>query len=95
MVLATFAEKGWLSSKEVTHWILRGLLDEWDLELQHLNPTGVLHIAGFITVCEAFLGMKPHVDFFQRIFTERALSEGKLLGTTPMEGFAFAAAQVG
>ena len=47
-----------------THWFLRGLLNEWCLELQHLNPTGVLHIADFVTVCKAFLGMEPHVDFF-------------------------------
>ena len=45
-------------------WFLRGLLNEWGLELQHLNPTGVLHIDGFVTVCEAFLGMEPHMDFF-------------------------------
>ena len=38
---------------------------------------GVLHIAGFITVCEAFLGMEPHVDFFRWIFSGQALSEGK------------------
>ena len=50
------------------HWFLRGLLNEWGLELQHLNPTGVLHIAGFVTVCEAFLGMEPHADFFWRLF---------------------------
>ena len=50
-------------------WFLRGLLNEWGLELQHLNLTEVLHIAGFITVYEAFLGMEPHVDFFRRIFT--------------------------
>ena len=56
------------------HWFLRGLLNEWGLELQHLNPTRVLHIASFITVCEAFLRMEPHVDLFQRIFTGRALS---------------------
>ena len=47
-----------------THWFLHGLLNEWGLELQYLNPTGVLHVAGFITVCEAFLGMEPHVDHF-------------------------------
>ena len=47
------------------HWFLRGLLNKWGLELQHLNPTRVLHIAGFVTVCEAFLGMEPHVDLFQ------------------------------
>ena len=50
------------------HWFLRGLLNEWGLELQHLNPTRVLHVAGFITVCEAFLGMEPHMDLFRRIF---------------------------
>ena len=47
------------------HWFLCGLLNEWGLELQHLNPTGVLHIIGFVTVYEAFLGMEPHVDLFR------------------------------
>ena len=46
------------------HWFLRGLLNEWGLELQHLNPTRVLYIAGFVIVCKAFLGMEPHMDFF-------------------------------
>ena len=46
------------------HWFLHGLLNEWGLELQHLNPMGVLHIVGFVTICEAFLGIEPHVDFF-------------------------------
>ena len=45
------------------HWFLCGLLNEWGLELQHLNPMGVLHITSFVTVCEAFLGMEPHADF--------------------------------
>ena len=48
-----------------THWFLCGLLNEWGLELQHLNPMGVLHITGFVTVCEAFLGMEPHAYFFR------------------------------
>ena len=87
MVLATFAEKERLSPKEVEYWILRGLLDEWGLELQHLNPTGVLHIAGFITVYEAFFGMEPYVDSFRRIFTGRALSEVKPPRTKPVGGF--------
>ena len=46
------------------HWFLRGLLNEWGLELQHLNLTGVLRVAGFVTIYEAFLRMEPHVDFF-------------------------------
>ena len=47
------------------HWFLHSLLNEWGLELQHLNRTGVLHIAGFITVYEGFLRMEPHVDLFR------------------------------
>jgi len=47
----------------------------------------VLHIAIFITVCEAFLGMEPHVDLFQWIFSGRALSEGKLPRIAPVRGF--------
>ena len=39
-----------------THWFLRGLLNEWGLELQHLSPTRVLHIIDFITVYEASSG---------------------------------------
>ena len=66
---------------------MRGLLNEWGLELQHLNLTGVLHIVGFVTICEAFLGMEPHVDPFQWIFTGHALSEGKPPRTAPVGGF--------
>ena len=28
-----------------------------------------LHVAGFVTVCEAFIGMEPHLDSFRRIFS--------------------------
>ena len=49
---------------------------------------GLLHVAGFAMVCEAFLGMEPHVNFFRRIFTGRALSEGMLAWTTLVGGFA-------
>ena len=55
------------------HWFLCGLLNEWGLELQQLNPTRVLHIASFVIVCKAFLGMEPHVDLFRWIFIGRAL----------------------
>jgi len=54
----------------------------------------VLHVAGFITICEAFVGMEPHVDSFQRIFLGRALSEGKPSRTMPVGGFTLTAAQV-
>ena len=71
-----------------THWFLRGLLNEWGLELQHLNPMGVLHIAGFVTVCEAFLGIELHADFFRCLFSGRALMVGNPAEVAPVGGFA-------
>ena len=70
------------------HWFLHGLLNEWGLELQHHNLTGVMHVTGFIIVYKAFLRMELHVDFFQRIFTGQALSEGKPTRTASVGGFA-------
>ena len=69
------------------HWFLCGLLNEWGLELQHLNPTGVPHIVGFVTVCEAFLGMEPHADFFWQLFSPRALTVGDPAEVAPVGGF--------
>ena len=48
----------------------------------------MLHITGFSTVYEAFLGMEPHMDLFRWIFSERALSKGKPPRITPVGGFA-------
>ena len=54
----------------------------------------MLRVASFITVYEAFFGMEPYANSFQRIFIGRALSEGKPPRTAPVEGFAPVAAQV-
>ena len=55
----------------------------------------VLHVAGFVTVCEGFVGIEPHVGSFRRVFSGRALSERKTLRIAPVGGFALVAAQVG
>jgi hypothetical protein len=34
------------------------------VELQHLNPNGVLHVTGFVTLYEGFLRIDPHVNIF-------------------------------
>ena len=48
---------------------------------------GVLHITSFITVCEAFHGMEPHADIFQRLFSRRALSVGNPPKVASVGGF--------
>jgi hypothetical protein len=42
------------------HEFLRGLLFVYGMQLHQLTPNSLLHIACFITLCEAFLGIEPH-----------------------------------
>ena len=51
------------------HRFLRGLLDYYQVELQHLIPNGVQHMAAFIALCEGFLGIDPHFDLWWHFFT--------------------------
>jgi hypothetical protein len=46
----------------------RGLLYFYGLELHHLNLNSICHIAIFIHLCEAFLGIEPHWDLFRFLF---------------------------
>ena len=55
----------------------------------------VLHVIGFVTIYEAFVGMEPYGDLLWRVFSGRALLVGKPPRTALMGGFALAAAQVG
>jgi hypothetical protein len=43
-----------------THEFLCGLLFVYGVQLHQLMPNFLLHIACFITLCEAFLGVDPH-----------------------------------
>jgi hypothetical protein len=50
------------------HQFLQGLLDYYDIVLQHLNPNGIQHIAALITLCERFLGIDPHFELWRYFF---------------------------
>jgi hypothetical protein len=45
-----------------------GLLFHYGIELHHLNPNSILHIAIFVHFCEAFLGLEPHFNLFCYLF---------------------------
>ncbi|KAK1644808.1 hypothetical protein QYE76_062613 [Lolium multiflorum] len=53
------------------HEFLRGLLFVYGLQLHHLTPNSILHIAIFITLCESFLGTPPNWGLWKRIFLVR------------------------
>ena len=61
VVLATFAEKGLLPPKEV---VLAAFAEKGLLSSKEVAHWRVLHVAGFVTVYEAFIRMEPHVDSF-------------------------------
>jgi hypothetical protein len=42
------------------HEFLRGLLFVYGVQLHQLTPNSLLHIACFVTLCEAFLGIDLH-----------------------------------
>ena len=44
------------------------LLHFWGIQLHHLTPQSILHLAIFIHFCEAFLGILPHFHLFQHFF---------------------------
>jgi hypothetical protein len=60
--------------RHLAHLFLLGLLNEWGVKLQHLNPNGVLHIAGFVMLYEGFLEIDPHANLFQAFFHGRGLT---------------------
>lgn len=42
------------------HPFVWGLLFSYGLEIHNLHPNSMLHMACFITLCKAFLGINPH-----------------------------------
>jgi hypothetical protein len=57
VVLALFYKRG---IGFPLHPFVQGLLFFYGLEIQNLYPNSVLHMACFITLCEAFMGIDPH-----------------------------------
>ena len=57
-----FHERGFTTP---AHKFLRGLLHYYKIEVQHLNPNGIQHMAMFVALCEGFLGISPHFDLWR------------------------------
>jgi hypothetical protein len=57
------------------HRFLHSPLRYYDLKLHHLTPSGVLHIAAFMTPYEAYLGIDPELDLWKFFFHVRHLQD--------------------
>ena len=50
------------------HPFLHRLIDHYGISLCNLGPNSILHVAIFINLCEAYLGILPHFDVFRHVF---------------------------
>jgi RNA polymerase sigma factor (sigma-70 family) len=48
----------------------------YGLDFHHMAPNSILHLASFITVCEAFLRCEPHFSLWLKIFGIKPKSSG-------------------
>jgi hypothetical protein len=62
---AVFYEQGF---RVPSHRFLLLLLQFYGLELHHLTPSRILHIAAFVTLCEAYIGIEPHFNLWNYFF---------------------------
>lgn len=61
-----------------TYDFLHGLLYVYGLQLHHLNPNSIVHLAIFVYFCEAFLGIKPTTTFSD-IFSGSSLNPATII----------------
>src|SRR3990170_813385 len=50
------------------HPFLRGLLEFYGIQLHNLTPGSILHISGFVALCEIFQSYEPHFDLWRKYF---------------------------
>jgi hypothetical protein len=48
---------------------LQDLQYYYGIQIHHLTPQSVLHIAMFVHFCKTFLGIEPHFEFFRSLYT--------------------------
>jgi hypothetical protein len=51
-----------------SHRFLRLLLQLYSLDLHQLTPSRILHIAAFVTLCKAYMGIEPHFNLWNYFF---------------------------
>jgi hypothetical protein len=51
-----------------SHQLLHSLLQHYRLELHNLTSSRILHIATFVTLCKAYMGIDPHFDLWNYFF---------------------------
>ena len=64
VLLATHVDRGFSLPLSV---FFRGFLNFFGAQLHHFTPNSIAHLAAFISMCENFLGCRPHWGLFKHI----------------------------
>jgi hypothetical protein len=65
MVCMAFYERGF---GFLSHRFIRSLLRSYGLELHHLTPSRILHMAALVTLCNAYIGIEPPLNLWSHFF---------------------------
>ena len=74
VLLATHIDRGFSLPP---HPFFRSFLNFFGAQLHHFTPNSIMYLAAFVSLCESFLGCRPHWGLFKHIFTYRSQSVKK------------------
>ena len=74
VLLATHVDQGFSLPP---HPFFRGFLNFFGAQLHHFSPNTIMYLVAFMSMCENFLGCRPHWGVFKHIFTIRSQSVKK------------------
>ena len=74
VLLATHIDRGFSLPP---HPFFRAFLNFFGAQLHHFSPNTIIYLAAFVSLCENFLGCRPHWGLFKHIFTCRSQSVKK------------------
>ena len=69
VLLATHVDRGFYLPPNL---FFRGFLNFFGAQLHHFTPNSIVYLAAFISLCENFLGFRPHWGLFKHIFNCRS-----------------------
>ena len=69
VLLATHVDRGFSLPP---HPFFQGFLNFFGAQLHHFTPNSIVYLAAYVSLCECFLGCRPHWGLFKHIFTCRS-----------------------
>ena len=59
---------------------LEAILETYQIQLLHLHPNSILILAIFAYLCEAYIGIRPSMEFFRNFYALRNTASSEVAG---------------